>query len=154
MHRKVRVNVATFGRFADSVNHQQQHRRSWAHAILTDARDFSLSPPSFTLFLTTLSRSLLLVLHCATLIPYYIVALQCRFIFAYANFLVPVWQIQYTQSHNIVSIFVGFLPSKEMIDHFTMDTYMYTCVVCSNCAFVCNIISKAYDRDIVSVDPV
>lgn len=29
MHRKVRVNVTTFfGRFADSVNHQQQHRRS------------------------------------------------------------------------------------------------------------------------------
>lgn len=28
MRRKVRVNVATFGRFADSVNHQQQHRRS------------------------------------------------------------------------------------------------------------------------------
>lgn len=28
MHRKVRVNVTTFGRFADSVNHQRQHRRS------------------------------------------------------------------------------------------------------------------------------
>lgn len=104
MHRKVRVNVATFGRFADSVNHQQ-HRRSWAHAVLTDARFLSFS--SFFYSFSYYSLSLF--------IPYYILRTPLWYesviSHAYANFSFKCDRYN-TQNHNSEYIFTSFLSSN------------------------------------------
>lgn len=144
MHRKVRVNVATFGRFADSVNHQQ-HRRSWAHAVLTDARFLSFS--SFFYSFSYYSLSLFIL--------YYILRTPlCTKVLFHTRtqiFCSSVTDI----IHKIIIVSTYLLVFFQVINHLTMDIYIYVHVLlCSNCAFICNIICDVYDRDMVSVDPV
>lgn len=110
--------------------------------------DFSLSLLSFTLFLTILFRSL----FCIT---YFALPSGTKVLFHTRTqiFCSSVTDI----IHKIIIVSTYLLVFFQVINHLTMDIYIYIYVhvlLCSNCAFICNIICDVYDRDMVSVDPV
>ena len=159
MHRKVRVNVTTFGWFADSVNHQQQHRRSWAHAaVLTDAREISLFllplslfflPPFLSFSLSLSFYSSLLVLHVSRSSLWHSSAASQICVRKFFPSL-SLWQIiSITQeSQYVVSIpqFVR-LRTGSIVRLINSQRARVCELLCSNCAFICYVRPRTYDRD-------
>lgn len=104
--------------------------------------DFSLSLLSFTLFLTILFRSLFRI-------TYFALSSGTKVLF---HTRTQIFRSSVTDIiHKIIIVSTYLLVFFQVINHLTMDIYM---CMCSNCAFICNIICDVYDRDMVSVDPV